>query len=159
MSAKYEFRPLLSLDADCVQQYWQTLGQYAKLQDRFLDVEDPQWEDVKGVIRDHGSNMYCIVEGKTVVGEVQIANAFGMVAQLHFSVHPEKSFKEKISIIATGQLVLMKNPAIASLVGFTPFKHAKFILLHAGWESRGVLNKAVKGLHGNFLDAHVMVYQ
>lgn len=158
---RYEIRPVLTLPPAQVQEYWQRLAQYDLLKDRWLDIEDPQWQQIKKVISLHGSTMCHLVNRATqsIVGEFQLAGALGRAAQLHFSVNPELSLRDKVDVVRSGSSLVSQNSRISSLVGLTPFPHAKLILKMAGWECRGKLNGSVKAYGGRYLDAFVMVYQ
>jgi hypothetical protein len=101
---------------------------YDLLRWRFLDIADPAWEDVLGVIRRHGSNMYMIEnEDWELIGEFMLTDFNGKAAQIHFSLSPGLSWSDGIALCKqTSDEILAKwkdqkgQPYLLSLVGLTP---------------------------------------
>jgi hypothetical protein len=131
-----------------------------QLKDRLFDTKDPSWSDVKDLIIHKGAFMACAVnkESGLIIGEFQLAASIGKVAQLHFSLHPELPLPDKVKVTREISKHLVRTAEISSLLGLTPFKHAKLLLKRAGWEYWGKLKGAVPSWSSS-RDAFVLIYQ
>lgn len=160
---RYHIVPLLSLHIDQVQYYWQLLYAHDLLKDRWLDIKDPTWSDVKEILLRKGRQFWFAVDQETeeIAGEFMFAQAIGRSVQLHYSGNPELSFKNKIRACKEGSRQILENPRISSLTGLTPmkFKHATVLLLKAGWKRGPILKGAVRDHTGQCLDSYIMIYQ
>ena len=149
---------------DQVQLYWQTLAQHDQLKDRWLDIEDPQWEDIKAVIVRRGDRIHHVVHDANptqILGEFMLDYAIGRAAYLHFSSLPTITLTKRLRGIKAGSDLILANANIDALLGLTPtrYPHAVLVLKRAGWEDRGILRSAVRDHAGQYLDSHIMVYQ
>lgn len=148
-----EIKHILSMDKDLVQYYWQTLAMHDTLKYRLSDVEDPTWSDVLGMIRNCGKHMYMVLDDEKVVGEFMLENFTGKSAQVHFSMHPENSFKYNLQICRYGLVQILsrwksadddQHPFLDSLFGLTPVnnRRACIFVLKAGFRKLGVIRAA-----------------
>lgn len=164
MDYHYKILSIYEISPFQVEAYWQSLYSHDRLRDRLLDIVDPTWTDVRGVLSSYGQFMGMLVRYQEdesnfmVVGEFQLAGSIGRSAQVHFSINPEFSLPEKVKFIRIGSGLLLQNAEIESLVGLTPFRHVRLILNRSGWEYRGILQGSVKSVAG-YLDSYIMVYQ
>jgi len=116
---------ILSLPQDQVQYYWQTLAMEDTLKYRLNALVDPSWTDVLGMIRTHGTHMYCIMDDDNEIrGEFMLEAFTGKAAQIHFSMHPDNSWADTITYGIQGiHLILTEwkdnhgNPFLHSLYG------------------------------------------
>ncbi len=140
--------PLLSIDAHEVQYYFQTLAVHELLEERFSDIESPTWSDVVAVITRMGQQMYLVVNQKDrIVGEFMLENFTGRSAQVHFSMSPEVSPKERLAAGKLGLRHTLHCPHpdrgyfLDSIYGLTPLvnRAACGFALRAGLKRQGVL--------------------
>lgn len=119
--------PLLGLNKDAVQTYWQQLYMSGRLETRMCMVKDPRWEDVLELIRNKGQQIYHILDDLDIVGEFMLDNFMGRSAQGHFSMHPDLPHKRAIEIgsMVADQILQWPSsnstgPIFKSIYGITP---------------------------------------
>ena len=91
-----EYRHIFSVHRDKVQYYWQSLAMHDTLKYRLSVFPDPSWDDVLSVIRENGEHMYMAMKGDSPVAEFSLDGFTGKAAQIHFSTHPDQSWKDTI---------------------------------------------------------------
>ena len=141
--------PLLSLQPDQVQYYFQTLYSHGTLKFRFPDIIDPTWSDVIGVIQRMGQGMYLIQRqaDESVAAEFTLENFTGRAAQSHFSTSPESTTKERIAVGRyAAQFTLTRRNELGeywldALYGLTPLSNraACIFAIKIGYKRQGIL--------------------
>jgi len=145
--------PLLAMPSDEVQFYFQTLAMHGLLKYRLSDYDDPQWEDVKDVIRRMGNHMYVLTTDKRILAEFTLENFTGRAAQIHFSMHPGNTAFQNLKLCRYGLKTILSTwrqeddelePYLDSLYGLTPIHNrvACLFVLRAGFKKLGTLKSA-----------------
>jgi hypothetical protein len=165
-SKSYKIKPLTYLEPDNVEEYFQTLAVHDLLKHRFCNIEDPQWLDVLRTLREYGLHKYGVLSDGKIVGEFALEVFTGRSALMHFSMHPDVPFPEKIKI---GKFVLnfiftkwinpkTEKPFLASVYGLTPHTNRGALILarKVGFKILGVLPCGIRSL-GADIDAVISV--
>jgi len=136
--------PLLSLDKDQVQTYFQQMYSHDTLKYRLSDVVEPTWSDVLDVIKRIGKQMFMVVDQNSddILGEFTLENATGHAVQGHFSTHPTLSWPERLEIGRFALRFILKNPYIDAVFGLTPLTNrpACIYALKIGFKKQGILH-------------------
>jgi len=148
--------PLLRLDTDQVQFYFQSLYVNDTLKYRFADIVDPKWDDVKRCITRVGQQMFMVVREGKIVGEYMLENLAGRAIQGHFSTAPHLTFRQRIAV---GRFVLRsllnfepngEGYMFDAVYGLTPLVNrvACLYALKIGFKKQGILPNGTKYLGG-----------
>jgi len=148
--SSYSIVPLLHVDKHAVQTYFQQMAVHDTLKYRFSDIDEPQWEDVIGVIQRMGRGMYLVQDSDSnIVAEFTLENFTGQSAQSHFSTHPEIKTQERLAIGRYCVNYILnewvnpatKRPFLRSLYGLTPLPNRAgcIFALKIGYRKLGVL--------------------
>ncbi len=160
--------PIKSVPPDVVETYWQTLYMNDTLQFRLCDTIDPTWADVKDMIGRLGNQMYMVIDTDNgqAIAEFMFEGFTGRSAQVHFSMHPNNSFKESIALGKwTNDTVLNEwkhpddgGPYLRSLYGLTPVTNRAgcIFALKTGYKKIGVLPGGMID-RGKIVDAMITI--
>lgn len=151
--------PLLALPIDRVQTYWQTLYMNDTLKYRLADVNNPDWQDVLGMITRMGRGMWCLVEGiDEVRGEFMLENRTGRAAQVHFSMHPDNDTAYSLAITEQALQTIFSSMDVETLYGLTPTMNrvACLYIRKVGFKKIGILPKGINYM-GRISDAVISV--
>lgn len=149
--------PLLNLDKDQVQYYWQTLYMDGLLDDRLCDIKNPTWTDVREMIVRMGKNIFHVLNGQNEIeAEFTLENRTGNAWQIHFSCSPHTSAKRRIAIARDIGEELFTWEGLDSLYGLTPVtnKLACMFVLRSGFKKVGILHKGTYE-KGELVDAMI----
>lgn len=153
-----KLQPLLTLDVDTVQTYWQTLYMHDLLKLRLCDIENPVWDDVVRLITIMGKGMYHMMEDGIIVGEVSLDNYTGEALQLHFSMHPGNTREQSLQYGRETCEQLLTWEGVKVLYGLIPIKN--FVAIRYGKElgfrRHGILPRGAK-FQGKVVDAVLMI--
>ena len=149
--------PLLTLPADQVQTYWQTLYMHDKLGDRLGDVVDPTWTDVVNMIVHSGKSLFHILDDDRVVADIGLQHYNGASAQAHGSIHPELELRHALPIAREGLKQLFEITTLASLWALIPIVHRTSVLVaqKIGFKIRGIAPQSLP-FKGRVEDSYFM---
>ena len=148
--------PIHELEAVQVETYWQLLAFQDTLKYRLCDIEDPKWEDVKGMIQRMWPGMYYVVADEGIIAEYTLENFTGKSAQIHFSFLPGLENKEGVCRLVLETLLSPKN--LLSVYGLVPTENrvACVFALRNGFKKIGILPGGMK-YRGKVMDAMITV--
>lgn len=128
---RYHMLHINKLSDYTVVDYWQTLLEKGLLAQRLYDTVDPKLSDVEEMLASPDNLCYIMWDAKErkVCADTMINNIRGLVAQVHFSMHPDYFGKETVRIAKEGveQHFLTKirptGEYIQTLFGITPVRN------------------------------------
>lgn len=125
---KYRLVNLGFLDYVRVVQYWQDIVDADLLKYRLPEVENPSMLDVGGMLKRNGNQSFYVVdEDDNILLESMLTNTQGLIAHIHFSLHPSCNGKKGVEVAMEGlaQYFDLDNTKyeghkLRCLVGMTP---------------------------------------
>lgn len=154
----YKIIPIGECPRNFVEPYWAVLHEHDLLKYRLGDMAEPNLRDAESLVAMFLKSMYIIVDhGWNIVAEFTLCSFTGKSAQIHFSMHPNNSFRESINIgtrvtdsVLNSWKVANKpdEPYLTSIYGLTPLlnRPACLLVLKTGFKKLGVLPDGVSHL-------------
>jgi hypothetical protein len=150
LASRYTMHRVLALTTPVVE-YWGAVKQAGLLRHRLFDTVDPDINDVKEML-DYTNNVCYIMYDEAerrVCADTMLNNVSGLVAQVHFSIHPDYLGRRAIEICRAGaeqhfrSRINTTGETLGTLFGITPVENFLAIRLikRVGFKPITVLNK------------------
>jgi hypothetical protein len=163
----YTVLPVRHLEESVVMDYWQHVLDADLLKYRLSDMDLPTLRDARVMMKRFMYSTYFVSNGARLAAEFTLMNFTGKAAQVHFSMHPDNTFKESIEMgkLATDQILYeWKNtdrrdePYLTSIFGLTPLPNrpACLFALKTGFKKAAVLPDGARYL-GKICDGMISI--
>jgi hypothetical protein len=141
-----------------IYKYWESVYDAGYLEDRLGDIKSPDLTDVYDMFKNMCDCIYYVwsFKYKMFIGEYMLENSYARSVQIHFSISPEVSGRDKIRVgIYVADMLLDYYDSVYGLTPMNNCAATKYIKV-AGFEPKMVL-KGGCYYRGEVVDALVSV--